>query len=239
MNAGLPTDGIASPDFRAALRNFQGQQGLPVSGFAGPDTIAALRRAGGSPPQQEFMVQQQVELVLPRFNVLRNKVTVDVGDGKREQPLKGVTVAAFEKVSPIWRNVLLQLEGVPAHTWKKDGKIVNLKTGAEDMPPSRSGLYRITFGGPGNFNGKENVYHGKSGKLRGRILQHAREVAQMGFSLVNTHHVRWLEPEPPYNQSDYLIALEKCIIAYFLFRKHRAGWLGVTNIELETEISDL
>src|SRR5690349_6791152 len=33
MNANLPTDGIASPGFRAALREFQAQQGLPVSGF--------------------------------------------------------------------------------------------------------------------------------------------------------------------------------------------------------------
>ena len=48
MNAGLPTDGIASPDFRAALRDFQGRNGLPVSGFVGPDTVAALRRASES-----------------------------------------------------------------------------------------------------------------------------------------------------------------------------------------------
>src|SRR5215472_5540257 len=33
MNAGLPTDGIASPNFRSALRDFQGRNGLPVSGF--------------------------------------------------------------------------------------------------------------------------------------------------------------------------------------------------------------
>src|SRR5215475_9099957 len=30
MNANLPTDGFASPDLRAALRDFQGRNGLPV-----------------------------------------------------------------------------------------------------------------------------------------------------------------------------------------------------------------
>ena len=41
----LPTDGIPSPELRAALQTFQTQQGLPVSGFAGPDTVAALQAA--------------------------------------------------------------------------------------------------------------------------------------------------------------------------------------------------
>ena len=48
MNANLPTDGFASPDLRAALRDFQNRNRLPVSGFVGPDTIAALERASGS-----------------------------------------------------------------------------------------------------------------------------------------------------------------------------------------------
>jgi peptidoglycan hydrolase-like protein with peptidoglycan-binding domain len=48
MGANLPTDGIPSRAFRAALRAFQGQRGLPASGFVGPDTIDALR-AGASP----------------------------------------------------------------------------------------------------------------------------------------------------------------------------------------------
>jgi hypothetical protein len=46
QNANLPTDGVASPDLRAALRDFQRQSGLPVSGFIGPDTIASLQGAG-------------------------------------------------------------------------------------------------------------------------------------------------------------------------------------------------
>jgi peptidoglycan hydrolase-like protein with peptidoglycan-binding domain len=45
QGANLPTDGIPSPDLRAALQTFQSQHGLPVSGFAGPDTIAALQAA--------------------------------------------------------------------------------------------------------------------------------------------------------------------------------------------------
>jgi predicted GIY-YIG superfamily endonuclease len=47
IGANLPTDGIASPAFRAALRTFQGQRGLPASGFVGPDTIDALRAGAG------------------------------------------------------------------------------------------------------------------------------------------------------------------------------------------------
>jgi len=47
MGANLPTDGVASPAFRAALRAFQEQRGLPASGFVGPDTIDALRVGAG------------------------------------------------------------------------------------------------------------------------------------------------------------------------------------------------
>jgi hypothetical protein len=48
QNANLPTDGFASPDLRAALRDFQSRNGLPASGFVGPDTIAALKTFSGS-----------------------------------------------------------------------------------------------------------------------------------------------------------------------------------------------
>jgi hypothetical protein len=54
QNANLPTDGFASPDLRAALRDFQGRNGLPVSGFVGPDTIAALQRASKSGSAEEI-----------------------------------------------------------------------------------------------------------------------------------------------------------------------------------------
>jgi hypothetical protein len=54
MNANLPTDGIASPEFRATLRDFQMRQGLPVSGFVGPDTIAALQSRGGEAVGREI-----------------------------------------------------------------------------------------------------------------------------------------------------------------------------------------
>jgi hypothetical protein len=49
LGTNLPTDGIASPDLRAALQDFQAQQGLPASGFVGPDTIDALRNATNQP----------------------------------------------------------------------------------------------------------------------------------------------------------------------------------------------
>ena len=45
MGTSLPTDGVPSPELRAALQTFQSQQGLPASGFAGPDTLAALVKA--------------------------------------------------------------------------------------------------------------------------------------------------------------------------------------------------
>lgn len=48
LGAGLPTDGLVSPDLRAALRGFQARHDLPVSGFIGPDTLAALQRAAAS-----------------------------------------------------------------------------------------------------------------------------------------------------------------------------------------------
>ena len=47
LGTSLPTDGVPSPELRAALQTFQTQHGLPVSGFAGPDTVAALQAAAG------------------------------------------------------------------------------------------------------------------------------------------------------------------------------------------------
>jgi len=224
-NAGLPTDGIASPDFRAALRDFQGQQGLPVRGFAGPDTIAALRRAGGSPPQQEFMIGSPAQLLapldLPSFKVdtKNDLVTVDVGDG-RQQILPGVKVKHFNEVSEIWYNKLVQLQSARAYIYK-NMEIIDTR-GRRVPVPTKPGQYIITFGrsipsgsGEHSFNGKEKAYHGTSGNLSKRIRGHATEVAAMGFSLDGTHDVRWLELQSPYNVKEYRNALDKCIDAYF------------------------
>jgi hypothetical protein len=64
QNANLPTDGFASPDLRAALRDFQSQHGLPVSGFIGPDTIAALKTFSPDSPDDTVFCGAMVLIIV-------------------------------------------------------------------------------------------------------------------------------------------------------------------------------
>ncbi len=183
MNAGLPTDGIASPEFRTALRGFQGRQGLPVSGFVGPDTIAALRR--GADLELEFGWENMVA----RAPARRSGVAAARREAARK---KQVLRDFFAKTKPY---------GEPK-TWAEriDEELLNATPfrapdlpddPAKPIPPTTSvtkssGLYRISF--PYGGETDKGVYIGKADKmpLPERLQDHIKEARHMGCSLA--HH---------------------------------------------------
>ena len=72
LGAGLPVDGIMSPDLRRAIHTFQSKNGIPADGIVGPDTERAIQQArqnqagkyGGAPagdsgPQEEISVNRR------------------------------------------------------------------------------------------------------------------------------------------------------------------------------------
>ena len=168
QNANLPTDGFASPDLRAALRNFQGRNGLPASGFVGPDTIAALQRAGGSELELEDMLQ-----------------TVQLPSGK--YPLT-IDTASYNDMTrlirdkPVWQHIYDKLKAAPIKNFRKVSRSRNytFKMEPPKDTPKAIGVYRFEF----KQDGKPGLYHGVAKKgLYQRMGQYAREINHFGLDL--------------------------------------------------------
>jgi predicted GIY-YIG superfamily endonuclease len=157
LNSNLPTDGIMSPDLRAALRTFQGQHGLPASGFVGPDTIAALQNAGGqqSGGQQSGAAPEGAE-----FEYLG-----ELESAKQEAEAAARAVAAEparEAAEAVLANV---------------SQASSIQKAVKDLgSTARKGLYRLI-----DPNGR--FYTGMSVDLRPRILNHAWCLSHLGKSV--------------------------------------------------------
>jgi hypothetical protein len=198
QNANLPVDGLASPDLRVALRDFQGRNQLSVSGFVGPDTIAALQHASRSGSAEEIF--GEVFEIWP----------------------KGIDDSTMNQA----RGMLAQIDADMANQPPKP--FVN-STVPKDVPKVR-GLYRITWGPPGPYNGRARMYNGKAGNLYLRLQSHAKEARQLGFTL-NGFEVRTLPL--PHLADQQLRALEWVINDKYI------GHPGVTNERRELELPEI
>src|SRR5262249_49932212 len=153
------TDGIASPEFRAALRQFQRHQGLPVSGFVGPDTIAALQRTSGAELEWEWenMLARSPK---PRPGKARRRGVVEINEHQirlAQQYAKSID-SILEQAPPYSIKQYLDDDA------KQENPFYIGKIGKS------AGLYRITFRDPdqprskGLYNGQTGVYIGMADK---------------------------------------------------------------------------
>ena len=170
MNARLPTDGIASSAFRAALREFQGQRGLPVSGFAGPDTIAALQSPASDSTSTEWEIVGRNEAISRRGSDFSSRVTTPWGG-----PPQGASLLAEQD------ELALALELLEAETDAEFGAILKRVTAeakkqaqraAQAVAATASSIRKDPWDAAGKAAGAlaKSVYARHTGDLAGAQL---------------------------------------------------------------------
>jgi hypothetical protein len=209
MNAALPTDGIASPEFRAALREFQRRQSLPVSGFVGPDTIAALGRTPGSESEWENMLQsarkprqttgerssnaKRQTIILPTSNK-RARLTVDIS-------YYNALTMIGSNGKPVWQSCLDAIDAAHATHFRKTARPNETpKMLLPEDTPLPSGLYK--FHNPVS----NTTYYGVArAGISHRMTQYVTDANHLGQDLTKVE-VRFLQL--PGWEQDKLRALE-------------------------------